>query len=121
MKLPKISSSCKKNGHSDGTDPDEFALARTRKYLIKSYSQNFETLGALTGMLGDISMYNLPKDYVRLEQETIRNMTVDQHKALAQKYIDPDRMYYVISGDAATQVAPLKSLGFGEPVVIGKK
>jgi zinc protease len=93
-------------------------LAMTRNYLIKSYVLDFETLGALTNMLGEISMYNLPKDYVRIEQETIRNMTVDQHKALAQKYIDPKKMYYVISGDAATQAEPLKALGFGQPSII---
>ncbi|HBB91305.1 MAG TPA: peptidase M16 [Bacteroidales bacterium] len=95
-------------------------LAKTRSYLVKSYAQNFETLGALTSMLADISMYNLPVDYVKGEQETIRNMTVDQHKALAQKYIDPSRMYYVIAGDAATQAAQLKALGFGEPAIIRK-
>ncbi len=62
----------------------------------------------------------MPKDYVRTEQETIRNMTVDQHKALAQKYVDPNRMYYVIAGDAATQAAALKEIGFGEATVIKK-
>lgn len=95
-------------------------LEMTRNYLIKSYALDFETLGALTGMLTEISMYNLPKDYVRLQQETIRNMTVEQHKALAQKYINPDKMYYVISGDAATQAAPLKALGFGDANIIRK-
>ncbi len=99
--------------------PEE-ELAKTRNYLIKSYALDFETLNALTRMLGDISMYNLPEDYVRLEQETIRNMTVEQHKALAQKYINPDKMYYVISGDAATQASPLKALGFGEAIILQK-
>ncbi|MFA5816288.1 MAG: pitrilysin family protein, partial [Bacteroidales bacterium] len=88
----------------------------TKNSLLKSYARKYETLGALTGMLGEISMYNLPKDYVKNEQETIRNMTLDQHKALAQKYINPNRMYYVIAGDAATQADQLTSLGFGVPV-----
>jgi zinc protease len=103
-----------------GKGISEKDLAATKNYLIKSYALDFETLGALTNMLGQISLYNRPKDYVRLEQETIRNMTAEQHKALAQKYINPDKMYYVISGDAATQAAPLKALGFGMPVVITK-
>jgi zinc protease len=92
----------------------------TRNSLLKSYARKYETLGALTGMLSEISTYNLPKDYPVKEQETIRNMTLDQHKALAQKYIDPNRMYYVIAGDAATQAEPLKAIGFGEPVIIKK-
>ena len=92
----------------------------TRNYLIKSYTQEFETLGALTGMLGNISLYNLPVDYVKAEQETIRNMKVSDYTALAQKYINPDKMYYVIVGDAATQAAQLTALGFGEATVIKK-
>ncbi|MFA6128946.1 MAG: pitrilysin family protein [Bacteroidales bacterium] len=90
----------------------------TKNSMLKSYARKYETLGALTGMLGEIAMYNLPMNYVTKEQETIRNMTLDQHKALAQKYINPNRMYYVVAGDAATQAAPLKALGFGDPVVI---
>jgi len=92
----------------------------TRNYLIKSYAQDFETLGALTGMLGNISMYNLPVDYVKNEQETIRNMKVADYTALAQKYINPDRMYYVVVGDASTQAAQLTALGFGEATIIKK-
>jgi len=98
----------------------ETDLNNTRNYLIKSYALSFETLNALTGMLGEISMYNLPTDYVRMEQEVISKMTVDQHKELAMKYINPDKMYYVISGDASTQAGPLSELGFGKPEIITK-
>lgn len=92
----------------------------TKNSLLKSYARKYETLGALLGMLNDISTYNLPKDYVKTEQQTIRNMTLAQHKALAQKYVNANRMYYVIAGDAATQAAGLKSLGFGDAVLIKK-
>ncbi len=59
-------------------------------------------------MLQDISMYNLPVDYVRGQEKIVSDMTLEQHKALAEKYIDPNRMYYVIAGDAATQMEPLR-------------
>ncbi len=104
--------------YGQGITQDE--LDFTKNSLLKSYARKYETLGALTNMLGDISMYNLPKDYVKGEQETIRKMTIEQHKALAQKYINPNRMYYIVAGDAATQAAGLKSLGFGEPIIIKK-
>jgi zinc protease len=102
--------------YGEGISQEE--LDFTRNSLLKSYARKYETLGALTGMLGEIGMYNLPKDYVKGEQETIRNMTLDQHKALALKYINPNRMFYVIAGDAATQAAGLSTLGFGEAVII---
>ncbi len=89
----------------------------TKNSLLKSYARQFETLRALVGMLEDISMYDLPNDYVRTEQTTIRNMTLDEHKRLAQKYIDPDRMYYVIAGDAETQAGTLMKMDFAEIVV----
>jgi zinc protease len=90
----------------------------TKNSLIKSYARQFETLGAKTGMLSEISMYQLPFNYVKGEQMLIQAMTLDQLKGLAKKYIDPNRMYYVIAGDAKTQLEPLEKIGFGKPELI---
>jgi zinc protease len=77
---------------------------------MRGYARQFETLDALVGMLSDISLYNLPADYITREQATIRKMKLEDVKSLARKYIEPGRMYYVIAGDAATQKAPLEKL-----------
>ena len=69
-------------------------------------------------MLSDISQYNLPHDYIKDQEEFVRNLTIDQHKELVNKYIDPSRMYYVIAGDAKTQVPELKKLGLGDPIMV---
>jgi len=90
----------------------------TKNSLIKSNARSFETLGAQIGMLRDISLYNLPVDYVKGEENIVRNITLDQIKALAIKYIDPSKMYYVIAGDAKTQLDPLEKLGFGKPILV---
>ncbi|MCK9401019.1 MAG: insulinase family protein [Bacteroidales bacterium] len=89
-------------------------LTFTKNSLNKSKAREFETLGAKIRMLQDISMYNLPVDYVREQEKIVSDMTLEQHKALAEKYIDPSRMYYVIAGDAATQMEPLEKIGFGK-------
>jgi zinc protease len=88
-------------------------LLSTKNSINKSKAREFETLGAKLRMLEDISMYNLPFDYVKQQEKIVNDMTLEQHKALAEKYINPDRMYYVIAGDAATQMAPLEKIGFG--------
>jgi zinc protease len=93
-------------------------LAFTKDALIKSNALQFENMGSLLWMLESISEYDLPFDYISKEQEVIRNMTLESHQALAQKYIQPQNMYYVVVGDAATQLEPLKSLGFGDPVLV---
>jgi len=45
----------------------------------------------------------------------VRDMTLERHKELAQQYLDPAHMIYVVVGDAATQLAPLRSLGLAIP------
>jgi len=36
----------------------------------------------------------------------IKNMTIEEHKVITDKYIVPDKMYYVVVGDASTQMKP---------------
>ena len=69
-------------------------------------------------MLATISRYDLPFDYITRQQEMTRSMTLNSHKDLAQKYILPNQMYYVVVGDAATQLKPLNSLGMGKPELV---
>jgi zinc protease len=69
-------------------------------------------------MLSSISKYNLPPDYVLKEEDVVRNMTLERHKQLARQYIQPDRMIYVVAGDAASQFKPLEKIGYGRPVLL---
>jgi len=90
----------------------------TRDALLKSNARGFETLGSLLGMLNNISSYNLPFDYIKQEEKFVKNLSIEQHNELVRKLIDPSRMYYVIAGDAETQMEGLKKVGFGDPVLI---
>jgi zinc protease len=86
--------------------------------MILSNALRFETNGSLVGMLSTISKYGLPEDYIKNEESVIKGMTIEEHKAITNKYIVPDKMYYVVVGDAATQLKPLEKIGFGKPVLI---
>ncbi|MDX9904210.1 MAG: pitrilysin family protein [Bacteroidales bacterium] len=90
----------------------------TKDALLKGNALRFETHRALLGMLGTMSEHGLPDDYIAREEDYVRKVTVDDVNATVQKYIDPMKMYYVVAGDAATQLRELKKLGFGEPVLI---
>lgn len=92
----------------------EADLTFTKNSLNKSRAREFETLTAKIRMLQEISMYNMPEDYIRQQEKFVANLTQEQHTALAQKYIDPARMYYVIAGDAASQMEALEKAGFGK-------
>jgi zinc protease len=69
-------------------------------------------------MLETISTYDLPFDYITRQQEVTRSMTLKSHKELAKKYLLPDHMYYVVVGDAASQIQALNSLGMGKPELV---
>lgn len=90
----------------------------TKDALLKGNALRFETQRALLGMLNTMSAYGLPVDYIAREEDYVRKLTVDEVDALVQKYIDPMRMYYVVAGDASTQLKELRKLGFGEPVLV---
>jgi zinc protease len=96
-------------------------LNQVKSVLLKSNAGRFETLGQLGRMLMPVVQYGLPFDYVRKQEDIVRNMTVDEHRALAQKYLQPDKMIYVIVGDKATQFDKLKELGLGEPIQLDKE
>ncbi|WZL88537.1 pitrilysin family protein [Salinimicrobium sp. 3283s] len=97
---------------------NEQDLEVTKGFMIKSNARKFETMGSKLQMLQEISNYDKPMDYALQQEEIVRNITVPEIKALAQKYINPDKMYYLIVGDAATQLDRLEDLGFGEPVLL---
>ena len=48
-------------------------------------------------------------------------MTLEQHKALANKYLDESKMAYLVVGDAATQYQQFKDMGFDEVMLLDKE
>lgn len=102
--------------YRQGIDAED--LEFTKNALIQSNARRFETLGALLGMLDEIATYDLPFDYIRQQEATAREMTLERHRELAQQYLQPDRMIYLVVGDARTQAAGLRQLGFGAPVML---
>ena len=107
------------NAYREGIPEED--LDFTKNALIKSNARRFETLGALRGMLDNIAKYDLSFDYVKDREEEVRNMTLEEHRMLAQKYINPDIMTCVIAGDAETQLEKLKELNMGEPILLDKE
>jgi zinc protease len=97
--------------------PQEY-IDFTKSALLKGNARNFETLGSLLGMLSTISSYNLPTDYIKQEEAFVKGLTVEKELELANKYIDPSKMYYVVVGDAKTQFKELEKVGLGKPILV---
>jgi zinc protease len=90
----------------------------TKSSLMKSNALRFETLGNLLSMLNTMTAFNLPDDFIKQEENFVKGLTVEKIIDLANKYIDPARMYYVVVGDAKTQLDELEKVGLGKPILI---
>ena len=95
-------------------------LATTKNLLMKQKSRYFETINNLVAMLDTISEFDLPHNYIEKQQQELQAMTIDRAKALYQKHADEQQMIYVVVGDAKTQLERVKSLGYGEAIVLDK-
>ncbi|AUC20855.1 peptidase M16 [Polaribacter sejongensis] len=95
-------------------------LETTKSFLIKSNARAFETSRAKLNMLSNISNYGWSADYVKDQENTVNNMTKEQITALANKYVNPNKMIWLVVGDAETQLERMKELGYGEPILLNK-
>ncbi len=96
-------------------------LEFTKNALIKSNARRFETQFSLLGMLQEMSSYDLDPNYIESEEAIIRNMTLERHKELANRYLDESKMAYLVVGDAATQFPQFKEMGFDEVQLLNKE
>ncbi|MDC8004668.1 pitrilysin family protein [Aureisphaera galaxeae] len=93
----------------------------TKNALIKSNARRFETQFSLLGMLQEMSGYGLSPNYIEDEEDIIRNMTLEQHKTLANKYLDESKMAYLVVGDATTQFPQFQEMGFDEVLLVDRE
>ncbi|WP_417875595.1 M16 family metallopeptidase [Winogradskyella sediminis] len=99
-----------------GPNYNETDLEITKGFTLKSGARAFETLGSKLNMLSSISNYGYPNDYAKQRQSVVKDLTVEDIQALADQYIRPNQMIYIIVGDAETQLKKLNTLGFGEVI-----
>lgn len=95
-------------------------LKDTQSYFLKSASRKLETASAKLSMLENISRYGWQADYLGNRQNVVKQISRSDIQQLALQYVNPDRMVWLIVGDAATQLSRLKTLGFGEPILVNK-
>jgi zinc protease len=103
-----------------GKNFNENDLEVTKGYLIKSNARAFETLSAKLEMLYDISNYNYADDYAKQQETIVKKITLDELKKLSEKYLNANKMIYLVVGDAETQLKKLEQIGFGAPILLNK-
>ena len=103
-----------------GNTCTEKDLETTKSFMIKSGARAFETAGAKLNMLENMSEYGWTADYVKERQQIVKDMTVEEIQRLSKEFLDPEKMIWLVVGDAKTQLNKMEQLGFGKPVLINK-
>ncbi|MBV1908788.1 MAG: insulinase family protein, partial [Kangiellaceae bacterium] len=82
--------------------PDDLAVAKNM--TIKGNSRRFETSSQLLGMLQQMSLYQLPDNYVEQQQAYVNDVKIEQVHQTIMQYLNEQQMIYLVVGDAKTQL-----------------
>ena len=99
---------------------DNEKFERTRNTMLQANTRAYETPYQLVSVLNNISVFGLPFDYVKRNENTLRNITVQQVRDVYHKWLNEQDMIYVVTGDADRQMKGLESLGLGKPVLVDR-
>mgnify|MGYP003044723858 CR=1 FL=1 len=103
-----------------GAEFSQEYLDQTRTALLRTMNGSFETPGALLGLLRDISIYGLSEDYPLQREKVLKEMTLEQAKAVIAKNIDFGKMVVVVVGDAKSQLSGVKALNLGKVQLVDR-
>ncbi len=88
-------------------------LQQAKNNATLSLPGSFETKRAIAGAMQEIIAYDLPEDHFETYADRISALTLADMHAAAQRVLDPDRVIWIVVGDAATTEGPLSELGWG--------
>ena len=96
-------------------------LDKTRDAMFRENAAAFEMPDARLDILEAISAYELPAGFMKTQEQMLRDMTPEQAQECIRKWLDYDRMFYVVVGDAETQLDRVKKADLGEVIVVNKE
>jgi len=78
----------------------------------------FETLNALESAAVSMVNEDLPDDYWAGYARNVRNLTAEDLNSAAKRYVRPGEVIWIVVGDLAKITEGVKSLGFGDVIVL---
>ena len=91
--------------------PEDLALAKDS--LVRGLPAQFETSSSVTASTANIYIYDLGLDYYTKLPARLSAVDAEQVKAVAGKYVVPDRLVVIAVGDRARIGAELQKLNLG--------
>ncbi len=91
--------------------PEELSLARDS--IVRSLPAGFETSARVTASTANIYIYDLGLDYYTKLPARLSAVTADRVKAVAEKYLVPEKLLVIAVGDRTKIRADLQKLNLG--------
>ncbi|MEP1033846.1 pitrilysin family protein [Ekhidna sp.] len=88
---------------------EELELAKNS--IAGSFSQSLERPQTVANFALNTAIYNLSADYYNTYLQKVQAVTIDDVKAIAQKYLKPDNAYINVVGKASEVAESLKQFG----------
>lgn len=86
-------------------------LDAVKRLMSGLFVQKQQTVQALSAQAAGIELYGLPKDELATYRDRVAAVTAQDLQRVARKYLHPESLNVVISGDAAKVQADLATIG----------
>lgn len=94
------------------TGPTDEEVAFMKSAVGQRDALAYETGVQKAAFIGRILDYNLPPNFVEMQNKILKSMTKEQMKAMAQKYLHPEKMNILLVGDKKKILDGVKKLGY---------
>jgi zinc protease len=86
-------------------------LEDAKNFYLGYFPSRFETPQQIATQVLNVEIYGLGDDYLKNYRKNVRNITVDDIQRVAQKYLDPENLKFVVVSNASDVKVKLESLG----------
>ena len=107
------------NGYAESYNNQDLEI--TKNKLIKGNALRFERLASLINMLDTMSKFGYPDTYIQNQQEVLTLIDLNEARTIARLNFNANKMYFVIAGDAKTQLNRIEELGYGKPIILDRE
>lgn len=93
------------------TGIDDKVLASAKAYVKGDFPPDYESSGALAGLLTDMFIYNFDENFINTFQAKVDGLTTGQAKSIIEQYFPKDKLQFVMVGKASEIKEQVKKYG----------
>jgi zinc protease len=89
-------------------------LDDAKNAIVRGLPADFSSVGGIAGRVAELALFGLPDDYWNRYADAVQEVTAEDVRRIAQKYVDPARMTVVMVGAPGVVEPQLAGLPLGQ-------